>query len=440
MTSMTTGPNLSTKFRAALKAELPSWVQDGLLSTESAEQLNQRYQLDKLEKESSRLLAAVLFTLGSLLLGGGVISFVAAHWEELPVGVKVALVFALLLGFHLTGYWLRFKRDSPRLGHALLFCGSLVFGANIGLMAQIFHVSGDWYRAYLAWGVGALAMAWAVNSWLTGVLALVTTFVWFVGFAEDAHERAATVYPFLLAAALLPLAWRSGSRVLYTLTFVGLIGALPTLAGIESDAGLNVLLALMAGGFVTWAAGEFHRTTGNQPAFGNPLATLGLIVLAACSYIWSFHFLWDRNWYDQWRAFYWLLPTGAAIAVGLSLLIQSWTSPRSERVFSYAILLALLLSLTATVLGRGRIALPTVAMNLAALLFAGIGIGKGIRDQRRLAFWLGTLFLVLLILSRFFEYETGLLLKSAAFIGCGALILFAGITYERFLQRREVTP
>lgn len=437
---MTASPNRSTKFRAALKAELPTWVQDGLVSAASAAQLTERYHLDKLEKESSRLLAAVLFTLGSLLLGGGVISFVAAHWEELPVGFKVALVFALLLAFHLTGYWLRFKRGWPRLGHALLFCGSLVFGANIGLMAQIFHVSGNWYRAYLAWGVGALAMAWAVNSWLTGVLALVTTFVWFAGFAGDAHERAATVYPFLLAAALLPLAWRTGSRVLYTLTFLGLICALPTLAGIESDSGLNVLLALMAGGFLAWAAGEFQRTTGNQPAFGNPLATLGLIVLAVCAYLWSFHFLWDRSWDSQWHGFYWLLPTGAAIALGVSLLVQSWTSPRSERIFSYCILVALLLSLAATVLGRGRIALPTVAMNLAALLLAAIGIGKGIRDQRRLAFWLGTLFLVLLVLSRFFEYETGLLLKSAAFIGCGALILFAGIAYERFLQRREVMP
>ncbi|MBI3424884.1 MAG: DUF2157 domain-containing protein [Acidobacteria bacterium] len=435
---MTSTPNRSAKFRAALKAELLAWVQDGLVSAESAEQITQRYQLDKLEKESSRLLAAVLFTLGSLLLGGGVISFVAAHWEELPVVVKVALVFALLLAFHLTGYWLRFKRASPRLGHALLFCGSLVFGAKIGLMAQIFHVSGEWYRAYLAWGVGALVMAWAVRSWLTGVLVLVTTFVWFAGFAEDSHERAATVYPFLLAAALLPLAWRTGSRVLSTLTFLGIICALPVLAGIESEAGMNVLLALLAGGFVTWAAGEFQRTTGNQPEFGNPLAMLGVVVLAGCTYVWSFHYVWDHGWAQQWRALYGLLPTGAALALGVALLVQSWASPRSTRLFSYTVLLALLLSIAAVVLGKGRVAWPTVAMNLAALLFAALSIGKGIADQRRLAFWAGTLFLVLLILSRFFEYETGLLLKSAAFIGCGALILVAGIGYERWLQRREV--
>jgi hypothetical protein len=281
-------------------------------------------------------------------------------------------------------------------------------------------------------------MAWAVNSWLTGVLALVTTFVWFIGFAEDFHERAATAYPFLLAAVLLPLARRTSSRVLYTLTFLGIICALTALAEIKGSSGLNVLLALMASGFLTWAVGEFQRTTGNQPEFGNPLATLGLVTLAAGAYIGSFHYLWDRNWGSQWHTYHWLFPVGVALALGVSLIVQSWASPRSERLFSYGILLALLLSSAATVLAKGRIAWPTIAMNLAALIFAAIGIGKGIVDQRRRAFWAGTLFLVLLVLSRFFEYETGLLMKSAAFIGCGALILVAGISYERRLQRREV--
>ena len=437
---MTTIPNLSTKFRAALKQELPAWVRDGILSAENAEQLNQRYQLNQLEKESSGLLTAVLFTLGSLLLGGGVISFVAAHWEELSVSVKVVFLFALLLAFHLTGYWLRFIRNSPRLGHALLFCGSLVFGANIGLMAQIFHLSGDWYRAYLAWGVGALVMAWAVRSWLTGVLALITTFIWFAGFASDYHERAAALYPFLLAAALLPLAWQLGSRVLYTLTFLGIIGALAVLAGIERSSALSVLSALIAGGFLTWAAGEYHRTASRQPTFGNPLAMLGLITLAAGTYFWSFHFLWERGWSNQGgTSNYWLLPASLAVGLGLALIVRSWAAPHSDQRFSYGILLAVLLSISAAFLGKGHVAWPTFAMNLASLIFAAIGIGKGLTDQRRLAFWAGALFLVLLILSRFFEYETDLLLKSAAFIGCGVLIIVAGIAYERLLQRKEPT-
>ena len=64
--------NLSAKFRAALKEELPAWLQEGILSQQAAKQLAEKYQLDNLKAESSQLLSAVIFTIGSLLLGGGV--------------------------------------------------------------------------------------------------------------------------------------------------------------------------------------------------------------------------------------------------------------------------------------------------------------------------------------------------------------------------------
>src|SRR5262249_49831264 len=135
-----------------------------------------------------------------------------------------------LLAFHAAGYWLRHKSDWPRLGHALIFCGCLVFGANIGLVAQVYQVSGSWYRALGAWAIGALVMAWAAQSWITGLLVIVTSFTWFFGFAHDHHERLATVYPPLLIIALLPLAWKIRSRTLYMLTFLGFISAMLTLA------------------------------------------------------------------------------------------------------------------------------------------------------------------------------------------------------------------
>ena len=59
-------PNLSTSFRTALKDELPQWVQEGIVPEATAQRLSARYQLDEIRKESSRLLAAVIFTLGIL--------------------------------------------------------------------------------------------------------------------------------------------------------------------------------------------------------------------------------------------------------------------------------------------------------------------------------------------------------------------------------------
>lgn len=81
--------------------------------------------------------------------------------------------------------------------------------------------------------------------------------------------------------------------------------------------------------------------------------------------------------------------------------------------------------------------LLTLVVNLAALIIAAVAIAIGVMDERRAAFWAGTVFVVLLIISRFLEYETSLLLKSAAFTLCGLAMITAGITYEKYLTRKE---
>jgi uncharacterized membrane protein len=435
---MPTEYNRSVKFRAALNREIPAWTEQGILTEDAVGRLRSLYELDDLGKESSRLLSAALFTFGSLLIGGGVISFVAAHWGEISRGPKVALLFVALLVFYIAGYWLRYRSEWPRLGHALIFCGCLVFGANVGLLAQIYQVSGPWYGMFGVWALGSLAVAWAARSWLTGFLVIVTSFTWFAGFANDYHEQLAIVYPPLLAAALLPLAWTIRSRALNTLTLLGLIFSLPTLAYARFSDERLALIAVAAGGFVAWAAGEFHRATGIRREFGNPAAHLGLTALAMSAYLWSFHWMWQGREFFHWSHFHRLIPTGLAVAIGAALLAKAWAGmDDSQRRSVAAIVAASLLLCLSPPLDRFGEAWPTFVVNAAALFIAAALIGKGIVEERRLAFWAGSLFVATLIISRFFEYESSLLLKSAAFITCGVVTIFAGVAYEKFLHGRE---
>jgi uncharacterized membrane protein len=435
---MTTELRRSPRFRAALKREIPGWIEQGILTEDGANRLISGYGLDNLGKESSRLLAAVLFTIGSLLVGGGIISFVAAHWNEISRGPKVVLLLAFLLAFHIAGYWFRYRKGWPRLGHALIFGGCLVLGANIGLLAQIYHVSGSWYGAFGVWALGALAMAWAAQSWITGLLVIVTSFTWFFGFADDHHERLATIYPPLLIAALLPLAWLIRSRALYTLTFLGFICAELTLAIYQLDIWRYSLIALAAGGFVAWAAGEFHRISGIRAEFGNSVANLGIATLAASGYLWSFHDAWRWGRDVRPNHLYWLIPAGCAVAVGVALIARAWPrmSDSQRRYISGAGSAFVLICLATVLSGLGDV-IPTLVTNLAALIIAGVCIGKGIVEESRLTFWAGALFINALVISRFFEYESSLLLKSVAFIACGAAAMLAGVAYERFLRGKE---
>ncbi|MFY9611182.1 MAG: DUF2157 domain-containing protein [Blastocatellia bacterium] len=427
---MAPNQNMNTKFRAALRNELPIWIREGLVSEDAAAHLSSTYQLSNLKEESSRLLSAVIFTIGGLLLGGGVISFVAANWEDISTPVKLAILFSALLGFHAVGYWLWRSAGWRRLGHALIFCGCLVFGANIGLVAQIFHIRGDWYGAFGAWAVGSLVMAWALRSWIIGVLVLCTSFLWFIGFQDDNHQRAAVLYPFVLAIALIPLAWIIPSRVLYAGTLLGIVIAAGVIAGNHGSAN-QTLLSMGAGGLFMWTLGELHRAAGWRREFANITAGLGLSVLAATAYIWSFHDLWNTPKLRLMQSLLGILFLALSIAATFLL----WRRERQTHPWLIIGVLVVGSLLTCASLINGEISF-TIITNLAALTLAAVMIGMSLIDEQRVVFWLGSLYLVLLILSRFLEYETSLLVKSAAFLACGVAVILAGISYEKYLRRK----
>jgi uncharacterized membrane protein len=428
--------NMSTKFRAALRNELAIWTQKGIVTEDTAKQLSSAYELENLRHESTRLLSAVIFTIGGLLLGGGLISFVAANWEVIPTPLKLALLFSALLGLHAVGFWLWHSKNWRRLGHALIFCACLVFGANIGLVAQIFHISSNWYGGFGAWALGSLVMAWAIRSWIIGVLALGTSFVWFVGYQSD-HYQSALAYPLILAITLLPLAWIIRSRVLYAGTLLDIIVAACVLAGYHGS-GRQLLFTMAAGGMLMWALGELHRTSEWRMEFANITRASGLGLLALTAYVWSFHGLWEGFVFGPMRSLWAILFFLLSIVFSLLMFGRARTQP----LLTAGVLLAggtlcasSLLSGAGANISNGEF-LFTVITNLAALILAAIIIGVGLIDERRLAFWLGSLYLVLLVLSRFLEYETSLLIKSAAFLACGVTVIIAGISYEKYLRRK----
>ena len=59
---------------------------------------------------------------------------------------------------------------------------------------------------------------------------------------------------------------------------------------------------------------------------------------------------------------------------------------------------------------------------------------QGLQLSQRWRFWLGLLTLTIHILTRFFEYETGLLTKSLVLVICGVAVILAGLKFEQVRQ------
>ncbi len=424
----------SRGFREGLRRELPAWRTEGLVSDEAARALAARYDLARAEPGGPSFLA--VYVLGALLVGAGVVSLVAWHWEAMSAAAKLATLGVAMASAHVAGFWLWKSGRSERLGHALTVLGTLVFGASIGLVAQIFQVSGAWWGAFGAFTVGALAAALLYDSVPQLLLAAVGG-LWLFGpgLASD-HGLWGIALGHAGAAAAAGLAWRARSRALLV---VGAVGVALTLASaldaLHADAAVLPLIAAL--GAALAAAALVVRDPARLP-LGAAARLLGRLAFYGAAYLLSFHELASHLQLEQGVTrdlALGVVPLLAAAGAGLAAgLRRDDVDPlaRGEAMLLAATVLAVVAGLSLEA-GRGA----TLVANLA-LAFLAIGrIVRGLSWLARGPFWEGMAVAGVLVASRFLEIETRLWLKGAAFIACGVLVLVAGVAFERRRAQRE---
>jgi uncharacterized membrane protein len=97
----------------------------------------------------------VALILGGILLGAGVLLFVAAHWDEVSPSGRFLLVVGVLAALHL-GAVLSGERF-PAMATVLHGVGTVGAGAAIALVGQIFNMQEHWPAAILMWALCAAA-------------------------------------------------------------------------------------------------------------------------------------------------------------------------------------------------------------------------------------------------------------------------------------------
>ena len=155
---------------SALERKLQRWQEAGLIDEAIAKGIL-AYERDHGGGWQGRL----LLLLGSGTMGIGIISLVAANWARLPDGLKLGGDFALLsllaVVIHATA------RRSSWLHEGAIFGFQLLCLASIGLIAQIYHLSGKPWQALGLWVAICLPItlfahnraSWAL--WSGGLLA-----------------------------------------------------------------------------------------------------------------------------------------------------------------------------------------------------------------------------------------------------------------------------
>lgn len=452
---------ISEEFRRQLHQEAQLWQAEGLIDGTQYQQLETRYQFTNLETVAHNRFILVLLGVGSTLLGLGIITLVAAHWQALSREAKVTLLLSLFVGINVAGFylWRQPRARQQRLGQFFLLLGALILGANMALLAQMFHVGGSIYGLLLAWGLGVLVMAYGLQITTLGGLALLLTGLGYwqgvlVSEGDSWYRLLLAHMPLLAGLLFVPLAYWCRSSAIFVLGVTLGIAALEVnlLVALEifnRSPGWIVALIFVLPPALLWGYNDWSWPRVSI-RFQSLARRLALLFLSILFYIASFYGLWTGPWTassiqspSNWAA---LLDVGLLMALTifqwLSLMRQGnrQASRHGGRTTHVACLLVITAFVPVWHLDVSPIPIfAVVIFNGLLFLLASSLIYVGLAQGERRTFWSGMVLLTLQILSRLLEYETGLLIKSFVFLFCGTAVVVTGLWFERHLATLKIT-
>jgi uncharacterized membrane protein len=375
------------KLAAPWERYLERWRTAGLIEPSTAERVR-AYEAEQEKTQGLRWPVVLAISLGGLLLGAGVLLFVAAHWDTLSPGERFALVLLLVALFHVAGAFTaeRFSVLSTTL-HAL---GTICLGAGIFLAGQIFNLQEHWPGGLLLWALGAWAGYALLHDWPQAALAALLTPMWLSGewlVATDSWIRRDKILAeglLLLAitylTALLPA---KDTAVRKTLVWIGGLALIP-----------SALFVIVSGTHGDWrqlSPSGISRELGWIAALSLPLALA-----------WALR-----------RGASWMNFVAALWVVGLGT--TSLPSQPSE---------SLLLYVWRELGPYGMCALGSIGL-----------IAWGLNEARKERINLGVAGFALTVLFFYFSNVMDRLGRSASLIGLGLLFLLGGWLLERMRRR-----
>ncbi len=151
----------------------------GEISSEQVHQILSHYEV----KQFSFI--RILVTLGAILIGFGVLSFIASNWETLGKPMRLGLIFASYSISLFTGFKLR--DNLPKTSRSLIYLAMIIYGAGIFLIGQMFHFAGHFSGAFLLWAIGIIPISIYLKDELLFLFAQILTFVYFDGSLFESH-------------------------------------------------------------------------------------------------------------------------------------------------------------------------------------------------------------------------------------------------------------
>jgi uncharacterized membrane protein len=416
---------MSKKHVQWLYEELPGLVGNGVLTTETAEKLRRHY--GEVETGGGRRWAMIVFgVLGGALIGAGIILLLAHNWEELSRPVRAVISFLPLLIAQALAVAVLTKWPESAAGReGVGTFWTLAIGATISLVAQTYHIGGDFAAFMLTWSLAALPVVYVLRCSTAAMLFWVGATTW-AGNVTWIQRNEVWFWP--MAALAVPHLWMMARENRYRprvgLMLWVLAGCAAFGIGFSLDhAGYRVWIPVFTSYFAAlYMLGELWFDEGRS-FWQRPLQTIGAIGVIVLGIVLTFEDSWGLlDWQKLVKSPLIFWPVAA-----LGLWAFMWTK-RNVVALLFGSLPAM--AIICAALEKAEV-VGLVLMNLYVLGLGAALIWLGVRDRRLGVVNLGLLVTSALIIARFFDSDMSFVLRGLAFIGVGIGFLVTNVVIIR---------
>lgn len=377
------------------------WVKEKTINHTQAKKMLADLSQYRNEDRSNKFIITIS-TIGAILLGIGAILFIASNWRILPNITKVMIMIGSTALAYMSGFYLKiYKKTLPKVGSAMLFLSSLLFGATVILVTQIYHMNANNHVLVLMWLIGILPLVYVLKSSPIAGLASFLFFLWIGLFFTRNND------------------W-------WFFEFLGRFS----------------ILLFISGSIMLFAIGGLHYLSDNLKKVARIYRIAGLKVLMICLFLMTF------DWFSRLPSGYtdWYTKVQGELVIGILVFsmiavimtIVNWFMNKSESLSKYEgpVSLGILALVLVFFFYPSRTSIYVFIFNL---LFVGLTIlflylGYNREDMKLVN--TGMFWFVVFLVAKYFDLLWKLMDKSFFFLIGGLILLLGGIALEK--KRRKI--
>jgi uncharacterized membrane protein len=156
---------------------LARWMSAGVVDAATAERIR-AFESAEEKPVGQRWQVLIALVLGGILLGSGVLLFVAAHWDQVSPIARLLLVVGMLAVLHLGA--IAAAERFAGMATVLHGVGTVAAGAAIGMVGQIFNMQEHWPAAVLLWALCAAAGWWWLRDQFQQICLMLLAPAWLI--------------------------------------------------------------------------------------------------------------------------------------------------------------------------------------------------------------------------------------------------------------------